>query len=175
MNDRFIVVVVPEDQAVSPWLRYFADSVCPTFNEAIDLINESGMDLEESVYLAGGINGLSDSDAKDWREYAKQRLIYRTLDPMRRDYRGKEDESVDEIVHGDLEDIDLCRIILASCLRPSWGTAMELHYGAITPAPVPNRCAGVLADDITEPDGWTPNRTWADEVAKHERLYGKAQ
>jgi nucleoside 2-deoxyribosyltransferase len=80
------------------------------------------------VYLAGGINGLSDTDAKDWREHAKAWLIHDTLDPMRRDYRGKEDESVDEIVSGDLEDINKSDVILASCVRPSWGTAMEIHY-----------------------------------------------
>lgn len=82
------------------------------------------------VYLAGGINGLSDSDAMDWREYAKERLLCDTLDPMRRDYRGKEDESVDEIVHGDIEDINNSDIVLASCVRPSWGTAMEIHYAS---------------------------------------------
>ena len=83
-----------------------------------------------TVYLAGGINGLSDEDANDWREHAKGRLKCDTLDPMRRDYRGKEDESVGEIVHGDLEDIDKSDVVLASCVRPSWGTAMEIHYAA---------------------------------------------
>lgn len=85
-----------------------------------------------TVYLAGGINGLSDADAKDWREYAKERLNTDTLDPMRRDYRGKEDESVAEIVQGDLADIQSSDVILASCVRPSWGTAMEIHYASHT-------------------------------------------
>lgn len=80
------------------------------------------------VYLAGGINGLSDADARDWRERAKSRLRTDTLDPMRRDYRGIEDESVNEIVRGDLEDIRRSDVVLASCVRPSWGTAMEIHY-----------------------------------------------
>lgn len=88
------------------------------------------------VYLAGGINGLSDSDAKDWREYAKEHLIHNTLDPMRRDYRGIEDESVDEIVHGDLQDIDNSDVMLASCVRPSWGTAMEIHYASHKSLPI---------------------------------------
>lgn len=84
-----------------------------------------------TVYLAGGINGLSDADAKDWREYAKGELEgFDTLDPMRRDYRGREDESVEEIVQGDLKDIRECDVVLASCVRPSWGTAMEIHYAA---------------------------------------------
>lgn len=81
-----------------------------------------------TVYLAGGINGLSDSDAKDWREYAKEHLRADTLDPMRRDYRGKEDESISKIVWGDLQDIAKSDLVLASCVRPSWGTAMEIHH-----------------------------------------------
>lgn len=80
------------------------------------------------VYLCGGINGLSDSDCTDWREYAKTRLLHGTLDPMRRDYRGKEDESVSEIVKGDLDDIAECPTILVNATRPSWGTAMEIVY-----------------------------------------------
>jgi nucleoside 2-deoxyribosyltransferase len=80
------------------------------------------------VYLCGGINGLSDSDCTDWREYAKERLLNGTLDPMRRDYRGKEDESVNEIVKGDLDDIEQCPTLLVNATRPSWGTAMEIVY-----------------------------------------------
>jgi hypothetical protein len=80
------------------------------------------------VYLCGGINGLSDSDCRDWREVAKGLLRTETLDPMRRDYRGKEDDSVASIVQGDLEDIAQCRFILVNATRPSWGTAMEMVY-----------------------------------------------
>ncbi len=81
------------------------------------------------VYLCGGINGLSDADAKDWREQAKRLLVgCETADPMRRDYRGVEDMNVHEIVHGDLEDIDGSDVLLAMCPKPSWGTAMEIFY-----------------------------------------------
>ena len=80
------------------------------------------------VYLCGGINGLSDSDCIDWRAEAKAKLITTTLDPMRRDYRGKEAESVIEIVNGDLEDIASCDALLVNATRPSWGTAMEIVY-----------------------------------------------
>jgi len=83
--------------------------------------------LSPNVYLCGGINGLSDADANGWRELAKRRLP-RTLDPMRRDYRGREAANVNEIVHGDLDDIDQCDFVLAMCNRPSWGTAMEIFY-----------------------------------------------
>jgi hypothetical protein len=78
------------------------------------------------VYLCGGINGLSDADAKDWRELAKLRLPH-TLDPMRRDYRGVEHSFVHEIVCGDYKDIRDSNCVLAMCVRPSWGTAMEIH------------------------------------------------
>lgn len=83
------------------------------------------------VYLCGGINGLDDAAAKDWREEARQALIYRTLDPMRRDYRGRESEHVCQIVKGDLLDIDACRYVLVNATRPSWGTAMEIVYAAM--------------------------------------------
>lgn len=91
-----------------------------------------------SIYLAGGINGLSDEDAIDWREKAKA-LIPRdiaVLDPMARDYRGKEDESVEDIVLGDLQDIASVDAILAYCPKPSWGTAMEIHHAATTGSPI---------------------------------------
>lgn len=81
------------------------------------------------IYLCGGINGLSDSDAKDWREYAKAELAkhgIECIDPMRRDYRGREDEYFDEIVMGDIADIKASNALLANCARPSWGTAMEI-------------------------------------------------
>jgi hypothetical protein len=85
------------------------------------------------VYLCGGINGLTDAECSDWREHAKARLHAAgidTIDPMRRDYRGKEDESVDEIVEGDEADIQESDVILANAARPSWGTAMEIRASA---------------------------------------------
>lgn len=84
-----------------------------------------------TVYLCGGINGLSDHECRTWREVARARLDYygiASLDPMRRDYRGKEDESVNEIVAGDLEDIAASDALLVNAVIPSWGTAMEIVY-----------------------------------------------
>jgi nucleoside 2-deoxyribosyltransferase len=84
-----------------------------------------------TVYLCGGVNGLNDAQAKDWREVAKSLFVpagVQTLDPMRRDYRGKEAESVREIVEGDLQDIQLSDVILVKASRASWGTAMEVVY-----------------------------------------------
>jgi nucleoside 2-deoxyribosyltransferase len=86
------------------------------------------MGVEMIVYLCGGINGLSDAECRDWREVAKESLTADTLDPMRRDYRGKEDESVHEIVRGDLVDIRNSDWVLVNATRPSWGTAMEIVY-----------------------------------------------
>lgn len=80
------------------------------------------------TYLCGGINGLNDSDCRDWREIAKVLLKTETLDPMRRDYRGCEDDSVEDIVKGDLKDIAECDFVLVNAVRPSWGTAMEIVY-----------------------------------------------
>jgi hypothetical protein len=81
------------------------------------------------VYLCGPINGCTDAECNDWRAYAKANLRCETLDPMLRDYRGREFEPgiADEIVTGDEEDIRASDIILANCPRPSWGTAMELR------------------------------------------------
>lgn len=108
---------------------------------------------EPIVYLCGGINGLSDSECKDWREYAKSKLS-RTLDPMRRDYRGREAECVDEIVNGDLEDIDASDVVLANCMRPSWGTAMEVFYayqaGKTVYIVAPKGCSPWLMHHCTE-------------------------
>lgn len=84
----------------------------------------------KTVYLCGGINGLSDADAKDWREEAKAALqtMFNILDPMRRDFRGQEEQNASAIVNSDKFDIKRSQIILVNAVRPSWGTAMELAY-----------------------------------------------
>lgn len=84
----------------------------------------------KTIYLCGGINNLSDAECKDWRESVKEQLAgkYDFLDPMRRDYRGREAESVDEIVELDKEDIQNSDIVLVNACKPSWGTAMEIMY-----------------------------------------------
>jgi nucleoside 2-deoxyribosyltransferase len=80
------------------------------------------------TYLCGGINGLSDSECKDWRERAKELLTMGTLDPMRRDYRGVEGDNYFAIVTGDLSDIQDSDYFLVNATVPSWGTAMEIVY-----------------------------------------------
>ena len=79
------------------------------------------------IYLAGPINGCSDAECKDWRAAAKS-LHADCLDPMDRDYRGKEDQSVREIVEGDKADIDNCDAVLVMYEKPSIGTSMEILY-----------------------------------------------
>jgi hypothetical protein len=80
------------------------------------------------VYLCGPINGCTDEECRDWREMVKPMLPFGTLDPMRRDYRGREAEAVVEIVEGDKADINQCVALLVNHPKPSVGTAMEILY-----------------------------------------------
>jgi hypothetical protein len=81
------------------------------------------------IYLCGGINGLTDDQATYWREYVKEWYPQHDyLDPMRRDYRGREDECVTEIIDGDKADIVDSDVLLVNATRPSWGTAMEVFF-----------------------------------------------
>lgn len=87
--------------------------------------------LDRRVYLAGPINGCSDEEANDWRSDVKEALPgFEFVDPMDRDYRGREldDGVAAEIVDGDKADISTCGVVLAMCPRPSFGTAMEVLY-----------------------------------------------
>ncbi|MFD4699785.1 nucleoside 2-deoxyribosyltransferase [Streptomyces niveus] len=80
------------------------------------------------VYLAGPIQGCTDSEATDWRDAARMMIRGDILNPMARDYRGREHENVSDIVEGDKADIRKCRAVLAYCPRPSVGTSMEIQY-----------------------------------------------
>lgn len=87
------------------------------------------------VYLCGPINGCTDEECKDWRESAKAQLP-ETLDPMRRDYRGREAECVAEIVEGDKQDIHESDAFLVNYDRPSVGTSMEIYLAWTLGKPV---------------------------------------
>jgi hypothetical protein len=52
------------------------------------------------------------------------------MDPMRRDYRGRELEQgiAAEIVSGDMGDLECCNLCLFNCPKPSVGTSMEIFY-----------------------------------------------
>lgn len=71
--------------------------------------------------------GCTDEECKDWREYAKTKLPH-TLDPMDRDYRGKEGDNSTAIVEGDKSDINNASILLVNFPKPSTGTCMEIIY-----------------------------------------------
>lgn len=111
-----------------------------TTNRLAEIFRESGFGLSgdveaaksgggPTVYLAGPIRGCTDAECRNWREVAKLRLP-RTLDPMDRDYRGREDDPkvAAEIVEGDKRDIDMCDVVLVNYARPSVGTSMEIMF-----------------------------------------------
>jgi nucleoside 2-deoxyribosyltransferase len=79
------------------------------------------------LYLAGPIHGCSDSEANDWRD-AITKLHPDTLNPMRRDYRGREGNFTAEIVELDKKDIDDSDGVIVWFEKPSVGTAMEILY-----------------------------------------------
>lgn len=84
------------------------------------------------VYLCGPINGRSDAECNDWRSEAKRLLAeakVSTLDPMDRDYRGREGEpGIDkQIVENDLIDITASDALLVMFDKPSVGTSMEVR------------------------------------------------
>jgi nucleoside 2-deoxyribosyltransferase len=90
------------------------------------------------LYLCGPINGRSDDDANGWRQKVKAAWHGECIDPMRRDYRGREMEPgiAAEIVAGDLADIDAADALIVYFDRPSVGTAMEVFYAASKGKPV---------------------------------------
>lgn len=91
------------------------------------------------VYLAGPINGRSDSECRDWRATAAEFLgAENVLDPMIRDYRGRELEPgiTKVIVEQDKLDIYLSTAVLVYFDQPSVGTAMEVLHAWTIQRPV---------------------------------------
>lgn len=89
------------------------------------------------TYLAGPIDGCTDSEATGWREHVKDVLgADRCLDPMTRDYRGQEDTEFKAIVELDKADIRNAEIMLANCWKAGWGTPMEIHLAWALAIPV---------------------------------------
>ncbi len=85
-----------------------------------------------TLYLCGPINGRTDKDCKDWREFVKTHWEGTCLDPMSRDARGKKMDPnlAEEIVDGDLLDIRQSDALLVYYDKPSVGTSMEIFYAA---------------------------------------------
>lgn len=82
----------------------------------------------KTLYLCGPINGCTDAECNDWRAFVKGLWAGNTLDPMRRDYRGREAESFREIVELDKIDVARADCILVNYDKPSVGTSMEILY-----------------------------------------------
>ena len=64
------------------------------------------------------------------------------VDPMRRDFRGRTEGNEEEIVTGDLADIDSCDAVLADFSEPDEGTSMEAWYAHANGKPVVVYTAG---------------------------------
>lgn len=81
-----------------------------------------------TIYLCGGINGCTDAEANDWRSAAIAAWPGRCINPMARDYRGRETEAFREIVELDKIDVATADVILVNYDKPSVGTSMEVLY-----------------------------------------------
>ena len=85
------------------------------------------------VYLAGP------PYADEYRRRAEALLReagWQPVDPMRRDFRGRTEGKEQELVEGDLADIDSCDAVLAAFTSPDEGTAMEAWYAHAHGIPV---------------------------------------
>jgi nucleoside 2-deoxyribosyltransferase len=91
--------------------------------------------LSAKVYLCGPINGCTDDEANWWRKNIKDYCI-RSIDPMIRDYRGKEHQDYREIVDLDKRDVRKCDVVLVNYVKPSVGTSMEVFYAWTIGKPV---------------------------------------
>jgi hypothetical protein len=85
-------------------------------------------------YLGGPINGCTDEEANGWRSAVKPLIEaagHDWIDPMARDYRGREMEPgiAAEIVENDKDDILRSDVLLMNCPKPSVGTSMEVLFG----------------------------------------------
>lgn len=89
------------------------------------------------IYLCGPINGCTDAEANNWRSEIKNVFLRENcIDPMVRDYRGKEAESYREIVDLDKRDVRQADVILVNYDKPSVGTSMEVFYAWTLGKPV---------------------------------------
>lgn len=92
-----------------------------------------------NVYLCGPINGCSDDDATAWRNWLKKEFLrerFEFIDPMDRDYRGREEEFAREIVELDKRDIRICDAVVCMHVRPSVGASMEVFFAWALGIPV---------------------------------------
>lgn len=90
----------------------------------------------KTIYLAGPIVGCTDAEVHDWRGRVKKLWPGDTLDPMRRDYRGRQAGNEAEIVRLDLIDIAQSDGLLVNFDKPSVGTSMEVYIAHQAGKPV---------------------------------------
>lgn len=109
-----------------------------------------------SIYLCGPINGRTDADCKDWREAVKLLWPGECIDPMRRDYRGREHHPgiEREIVLADKEDIMQSAGMIVYFDKPSVGTAMEVFFAHSIGRPI------VVVHRPDEAGTWHPISPW---------------
>ena len=92
-----------------------------------------------SVYLSGGIFGLTEAEAMDWRRDAQEWLGLRGVAceipvPMPELAR---DAAPEKIVAHDMELMARSKVMLVKADKPSWATAMEVyHFRAVLQRPV---------------------------------------
>jgi nucleoside 2-deoxyribosyltransferase len=102
------------------------------------------------VYLAGP------PFAEEYRRRASELVRaagWEPVNPMRRDFRGSTEGHEQEIVEGDLADIDSCDAVLAAFTAPDEGTAMEAWY------------AHRAGKRVVAYTGGTPAHPWTQFVA----------
>ena len=96
--------------------------------------------MKDEVYLCGQINGCTDAECNDWRAAVKEHFPA-SIDPMKRDYRGREAESYREIVELDKRDVRRAGLVLVNYSKPSVGTSMEVFYAWTLGTPVVLWCS----------------------------------
>ena len=84
--------------------------------------------MKPVIYLCGPIHGRTDEECVEWRQTVARIWVGQVLDPLRRDYRGRELENVAQLVHDDLSDINAADGLVVYFDRPSVGTSMEVFY-----------------------------------------------
>lgn len=90
------------------------------------------------VYLAGGINGLSDLEAWGWREDAETKFLkVIAINPKDLgDHRGIEDADASGIVARDLAALRFAHAVLVNVCTAGCGTAMEMVYANLWGIPI---------------------------------------
>lgn len=82
----------------------------------------------KTIYLCGPIADRTDAQCVVWRDGVTAAWPGKTLNPLRRDYRGRELENPAQLVADDLDDIDNSDGLLVWFDAPSVGTSMEIFY-----------------------------------------------